>query len=73
MEEGREFSLCGGVELLINLLTGTFVSDLLGKNIKFHLLTCHFLKLTLNFFGCFLDWQVPDFMQKKILAVNEYW
>ena len=54
MEEGREFSLCGGVELLINLLTGAFVSDLLGKNIKFNLLTCHFQKLTLSFFGCFL-------------------
>ena len=52
MEEGREFSLCGGVELLINLLTGAFVSDLLGKNIKFNLLICHFLKLTLiSFFG----------------------
>ena len=47
--------LRGGVELLINLLTGAFVTDLLGKNIKFNLLTCHFLKLTLNFFGCFLD------------------
>ena len=56
-----------------NLLTGAFVTDLLSKNIKFNLLTCHFLKLTLNFFGCFLDWQVPDFMQKKIPAVNEYW
>lgn len=73
MEEGREFGLRGGVELLINPLTGAFVADLLGKNIKFNLLTCHFLKLTLNFFGYFLDGQVPDFMQKKILAVNEYW
>lgn len=45
--------LRGGVELLINLLTGAFVTDLLGKNIKFNLLICHFLML--NFFGCFLD------------------
>ena len=47
--------LRGGVELLINLLTGAFVTDLRGENIKFNLLTCHFLKLTFNFFGCFLD------------------
>ena len=75
MKEGREheFGLRGGVELLINPLTGAFVADLLGKNIKFNLLTWHFLKLTLNFFCYFLDGQVPYFMQKKILAVNEYW